>query len=313
MSATAARTRTTIPVFSLANGHALELDVHELVGRSEGPVLGITAGIHGDEPVGIETVRRVLEAIDPDELSGTVLALPVCNPYALAALTRNTPIDMSNLNRVFPGDPDGMLTEQLAHAIITGFLPRCEYLFDLHSGGNLPCVDYVYLHTPGQELGRAFGAELMLRSDTYVGSLGYEAAKRGIPVVVTEYGGGGALSEHYVEKGVRGILNAMRQLDMLEGDPEPAPKQRIVTEMRTLRPHHGGLLVSEVRPDQLGQSVAGGSLLGTVRHPSTFEVLERIEAPFDPSILVLVRDSVTRVEPGDYGFMVANGATAEDA
>ncbi len=100
---------------------------------------------------------------------------------------------------------------------------------------------------------------------------------------------------------------------MLEGDPEPAPKQRIVTEMRTLRPHHGGLLLSEVRPDQLGQSVPGGSLLGTVRHPSTFEVLERIEAPFDPSILVLVRDSVTRVEPGDYGYMVANGATAEDA
>jgi predicted deacylase len=156
-----------------------------------------------------------------------------------------------------------------------------------------------------------FGAELLYRGAPFPGSLSTEAEKLGIPVVVTEFGGGQARTEHFIEKGKRGILNVMRHLGMIGGELERPAAQSIATELATLRPHEGGLLQSEVTADQLGQTVPRGSLLGTIRHPATFEVLERIEAPFEPSILVLVREAITRVDPGDYGYMVANGATAE--
>src|SRR5690242_13111011 len=98
------RAVTEIPVFTLANGHEVRLYVHELQGARPGPVLGLVAGIHGDEPLCIEMVRLALDSLDLDELGGSVLALAVANPYAIQSATRNTPLDMINLNRVFPGD-----------------------------------------------------------------------------------------------------------------------------------------------------------------------------------------------------------------
>jgi predicted deacylase len=304
--------RSQIPVFTLANGHQVELVVHEVVG-GDGPSLGVIGGVHGDEPLSLEVVRRVLDGLDGSDVRGSVLALPCANPYAYQALTRNTPLDMTNLNRVFPGDPDGMLSEQLAHRICERFLPRCDYLIDLHSGGNLATVDYVYIHDDSSELARAFGLELMYRGSSYPGSLGNHARRNGVPTVVSELGGGGQRDERYIARGVRGVRNVMKKLGMLDGEPELPERQWIVDEMRILRPHQGGMLVSEVGVDRLGERVPRHTVLGRVLHPQTFEVLEVVEAPFEPSIMVLTRESVTKVDPGDYGYMVANGATAVPA
>jgi hypothetical protein len=123
----------------------LRLPLHEITGAQPGPTLGITAGIHGDEYLPLETVRQFVTALNPAQLSGTILAIPVVNPLAIEAQTRNTPIDMNNLNRVFPGDPHGWLTEQLAAVVSEQFLPRLQYLVDLHAGGAQPTVDYVYI------------------------------------------------------------------------------------------------------------------------------------------------------------------------
>lgn len=302
---------STLPVMNIANGHALELHVHELRGARPGPALGLVGGIHGDEPLGVETIREVLETVDPAELRGSLVALPVANPYALQTLTRNTPLDMNNLNRVFPGDPDGMLTDQLAHAIVTRFLPRCEYLVDLHSGGTLATVDYVYIHDDDEALSRAFGVEVLYRGPSYPGSFANHAREQGIPSVVSELGGGQQRSAHFRAKGVRGIKNVMKQLDMLDGEPEVAPEQVVVSTLVTVRPHHGGLLYPEVTLDQLTREVPGGTVLGRVVSPFTFETLETIKAPFERSILVLLREHVTKVEAGDYGFMVADADSVE--
>jgi predicted deacylase len=256
-------------------------------------------------------VRQALNRLDPDGLSGSVLALSVANPYAIQAATRNTPLDMSNLNRVFPGDPDGMLTEQLASAITTSFLPRCQYLIDLHSGGNLATVDYLYLYEDDVALSKAFGCEYHYRNKHFGGTLTGEALQRGIPALVSELGGGGQRNDYYIHKGVRGILNVMKHLGMIPGSPEIPARQWVFTELVTLRPHHGGFMRSAIKTEQLGSRVPKGTLLGEIVNPYSFEVLERVEAPFEASILILGRESVTKVDPGDYGYMVANGATAE--
>jgi uncharacterized protein len=306
-----AREITRVPVATIANGHTLELVIHTITGGAgDGPRLGLMAGIHGDEPIGVETVRRFAEELDVDSFQGELVLLPVANPYALQSLTRNTPLDMSNLNRVFPGSADGMLTEQLAHAICEHWLPRLDYLIDMHSGGNLATVDYVYLHDDGS-LSRAFGCELLFRGPSFPGSFGDYARDHGVPTVVSELGGGQQLNEHYVRKGLRGIHNVMKQLGMLEGEPELPERQVVVDEMTVARPRHGGLMLSEVGADRLGEEVAKGTVIARIVSPYTFEELEVVTAPFDPTILVLVRERVTKVDPGDYGFMFANGASAE--
>ncbi|HZV51045.1 MAG TPA: succinylglutamate desuccinylase/aspartoacylase family protein [Candidatus Dormibacteraeota bacterium] len=302
---------TTIPVHTLANGHQLVLHVHEMESGRPGPTLGVIATIHGDEPLSIEIVRRLLQEVDLSRLRGRIRALPVANPYAYQSSTRNLPLDMSNLNRIFPGDPDGMLSEQLAHVICSHFLPGLDALVDLHSGGIWPTVDYAYIHDEGADLSRVFGLDLLFKGPSYAGSLGNHARQNGIPTVVSELGGGQADNERFIGRGVRGIVNVMRHLGMLPGRPELPDRQTIVHDIRILRPHHGGMMLSEIGVERLGQAVPVGTLLGRVVSPYTFETLEEVRAPFDPSIMVLTRQRFTKVEPGDYGFMVADGAGAE--
>lgn len=312
MSPTNQHTISKLPIHHLSNGHRLELTVHEVSGTEPGPTVGILSTIHGDEPLGIEIIRRMVTELGSTALRGKVLLLPVANPYALQALTRNTPLDMTNLNRIFPGDPDGTLTEQLAHVITSSFLPRCEYLIDLHSGGNQPTVDYAYIHDQGADLSRAYGLDLLFRGSSYPGSLGKVARDQGIPTIVSELGGGQQRDEHFVNRGLRGIRNVLRSIGLLQGAIERPAKQLILNQIANMHPHQGGLLLSEVSADQLGSSVPKGTVLGRVISPYTFEELETITAPFDPSILVLVRQSVTRIEPGDYMYMIGNGETAEE-
>jgi len=305
----AARRTTGIPVATLSNGHTLELVVHDLHGGGGGPRLGLIAGIHGDEPLGVEIVRRLLTDLEGETFGGEVVALPVANAYAFAALTRSTPVDSANLNRVFPGNRDGTSSEQIAHLISSEFLPGCDYLIDLHSGGNLATVDYLYVGDD-EALAKAFGCEILYRGPAPQGSLAAHAGASGTRTLIVELGGGQQRNDHFVRKGVRGIRNVMKHLGMLAGEPRLPAEQLIVTELADLKPHQGGLMLSNCSSEQLGESVTRGMELARIVSPYTLEVLESMPAPFEPSLLVLVRDAVTKVDPGDFGFIVANGATA---
>jgi uncharacterized protein len=293
----------------LANGHRLELPLHRVRGPDDGPRLGVIAGIHGDEPLGVEIVRRLLVELDAQALRGELLAVPVANPYAFAALTRHTPIDAANLNRSFPGDPDGTLTQQLAYVICSELLADCDRLVDVHSGGNFATVDYVYAGKD-RRLAKAFGCEILYEGAAPTGSLAAYAGERGVTTLIVELGGGQQRNEHFVEKGIRGIRNVMKHLGMIDGEPKLPIEQIFVEELADLKPHHGGLMLSSFGPAHLGEAVGAGTELARVVSPYTFEVLESITAPFEPTLLVLVREAVTTVEPGDFGFIVANGATA---
>lgn len=298
----------SVPVATLANGHVLNLHVHEAAGAA-GPTLALIGGVMGDQPLGSETIRRVLAALDPGALRGRILALPVANPYAYHMASRTTPIDSTNLNRVFPGDANGTFTEQLAEVIWREVAARCDAMIAFHSGGAFETVDYTYVFDD-LPLARAFGTPLLLPGPTYPGSLAHVAHERGIRMVVGELGGGQQRTEWYVERGVRGAQNVMRHLGMLEGTPDVPERQILAEERVVLRPHHGGVLLSAVDATSLGHTVAGGSELGMVVNPHTFEIMERFVAPYEASILALVRERVVPVEVGQYAYIVANGATA---
>jgi predicted deacylase len=272
-------------------------------------VLGISAGIHGEEAVGVEIVYRFLTSYDLRGLAGRLLVLPVANPFSYAAITRNTPIDMMNLNRIFPGNPDGMLTEQMAHKMAEGYLKALDFYVDLHAGGAYPTVDYVYIIN-AEPLSRAFGSRLLFRpKEPPTGTSISVTRARNTPSVVVELGGGDVDQADYVRRGIAGLANILKTVKMLPGDSTPPPPQIVLREIATLRPHHGGLLLPEVTT--MGGEVAGGQVLGRVVSPYTFQELEIIRCPFDRGIVVLSQLTANVVEPGIFGYMIGNLATAE--
>jgi predicted deacylase len=226
--------------------------------------------------------------------------------------TRQSTSSISIAN--FPGSEAGWLSEQIAHVLSTRFVSQLDVHLDLHTGGIYPTVDYVYIFDQSRELSLAFGSTYLFEpSQPYQGTFAVPARAKGIPFFTAELGGGSFLDAHYIEHGVRGVTNVMKQLGMLPGDVIRPSQQTIVTEMAVIRPRVGGMLHPVVGLDQLGKEVSGGAVLGRVISPYTFETLEEIRCPFDRGVMILLRGGIMRVNPGDYGYMVANLATARPA
>lgn len=307
-------TYESIPVTTLASGRELFIPLHRLEGSTPGPTLGLSAVVHGDEPLTNEVIRQILSRTDPSTLRGTILAVPIVNALAYESLTRHTPIDQLDLNRNFPGSEAGWLSEQIAHVLATRFVSQLDVHLDLHTGGIYPTVDYVYIFDQSRELSLAFGSTYLFEpSQPYQGTFAVPSRVRGIPFFTAELGGGSFLDTHYIEHGVRGVTNVMKQLGMLSGEVIRPSQQTIVTEMAVIRPRVGGMLHPVVGLDQLGKEVRGGTVLGRVISPYTFETLEEIRCPFERGVMILLRGGMMRVNPGDYGYMVANLATARPA
>ncbi|KGX91733.1 succinylglutamate desuccinylase/aspartoacylase family protein [Pontibacillus marinus] len=297
-------------VTHLSNGSQVSLPVHTITGEKDGPVLGLSALVHGDEIIGAEILRRVYARIDESDLAGTVKLLPISNPLAFDSMTRNTPLDMNNMNRLYPGKPDGWVTEQIAHQMSTKFLDELEVYIDIHSGGAQPVVDYVYIQND-EELSRAFNFPVLYRpADKYQGTTVTHTVEKGIPSVTVEVGGGPNF-EKDIERGVEGIFNCMRKLNMLSGEVVPPPEQKVMTEIKIIRPQHGGLLVPEFDYNAVGTVIEGEQVLSRTYNPRTFEEVEVIKTPFERSLVILTRGAFQKVNPGDYGFMLGNMDTRE--
>jgi predicted deacylase len=301
-----------VPVATLASGAELQVVIHELGGQAgDGPTLGLSACLHGDEQVSTEILYRFLQQLNPAGLKGRLLIVPVANPLAYEAITRHTPLDMQNLNRVFPGGGEGFLTHQLAKVLVAEFLNRVDYYVDLHAGGPYATVDYVYLAN-AEDLSRAFGSAVLFRPPAgygYPGSTASYTVGRGIPTVTVELGGGAIDQSDYVRRGVAGLFNVLRRIGMLEGEPTAPPSQIVLNTLVTLRPRAGGLLLPDVTA--LHAEIPKGTILGRTLSPYSFNELETLRAPFERSITVLIRPGPCRINPGDFGYMIGDLATAD--
>ena len=303
------RSRRFAPITTLASGFELGLTIHVIRGAKPGPAVGVSAMIHGDELDGLLIARELVRALDPSTLRGSVSILGVANPLAMEGITRNTPIDMLDMNRLFPGSPDGWLSEQQAYAIAHEFIDKIEVLVDLHCGGTFPWVDYCYV-VNDEELSRAFLPALLYKpASIYSGTTATYAEQRGVRCTVVEIGGGYHDQPLHVANGVRGVMNQLRHVGALDGPVERRPGQVLMRDMKVMRPRQGGICVPRATLSP-GQVLEAGTALADIVSPYTFDVLETMTTPYDENIVVLCRNFVTRIHPGDYGFMIANGSTA---
>ena len=203
-----------------ADGSDAVIFMHELVGEEDGPTVGISASIHGNENTGSQAMLDLYRKLKDMQLKGRVILLPVANPRSFAVNHRHNPLDQMNLNREFPGDPRGTYSQQLADALANEFFAKIDYNLDLHSGTDRPTVDYVYIWND-EKLSRAFGSKVLYRpvegkaGTVYSGtSKSVSMDRHGTKVVTIELGGGIVDQTPYVERD-RG------------GPAEPAARHRL--------------------------------------------------------------------------------------
>jgi predicted deacylase len=298
-----------------ASGTAMEgfvapVPVVVVNGSGPGPVLCLTAAVHGDELNGIEVVRRVLNDVDAEELNGAIIGVPIVNIQGFYRGTRYLP-DRRDLNRSFPGNAKGSAATRIAHAFFTDIVSHCSALIDLHTGSldrtNLPQVRANLRIPQIARLTQAFGATVVLHSVGEKGSLRRAATEAGIPAVTFEMGEPFRVQPEQVEHGAKAIETLMYSLGMTHqrrywGDPEP-----VYYASKWVRVDNGGILFSDVA---LGERVSKGELLGVVTDPVSNQQY-RIFAPISGRILGMALNQV--VLPGFAAYRIGTETSKSTA
>ncbi len=303
-----------MPVAPRVDGKAWELPVLAVRGAHDGPVLVVLAAVHGDEYEGIEAIPLAFGDVNPTNVHGTLVMVPVCNLPEYEAAQRSSPIDGMNLARVFPGKADGTVTERIAHVLTERLIRRADFLLDLHSGGVTADIPTLvgYLHDDG-DLGHrsraaaeAFGAPVLWGHPLPIppGRSISAAMELGVPWLYTEAAGGGLARAGDVACFRRGILNLMRHLGMLAGAPEvPDTALHLVgdgnLDIVTLAPC-GGYFRAHVK---LLECVQRGDRLGTI-FDLFGQPLAEVRAEMD-GVVIMVR-RIHRVHAGDGLLQVTN-------
>lgn len=302
------RRTVELPIAYLFTHHDVSMPVHVIRGRQPGPVLFVSAALHGDEINGVEIIARLLRQKVIDKLHGTLLAIPVVNVYGFLHHSRYLP-DRRDLNRSFPGSEHGSMAARLAHMFVQEVVSHATHGIDLHTAAyhrtNLPQIRAHLANAEVARLAEAFGVPVVLDSGLIEGSLRETVQARGMPLLVYECGESLRFDETSIQAGVRGILSVMRAIGML---PERRQRQRhpvrIARASHWVRSPVGGVLRTRIR---LGQWVEAGTRLGQVGDPLGQNLTDVIARSAG---LVIGLNLLPLVDEGNALFHIA---TFEDA
>jgi predicted deacylase len=290
--------RGVVPALELADGTAVNIPLLLINGVRPGPRVYLGAAIHGDEVNGIALLAEALGQVDPKNLAGSIVCVPVQHPLALQSDHRlplsqflKSPLDQvpADAWTCFPGDLNGNIAQVMA-ATLFRLITQCDVALDVHTptrGGRYVPIAILPHHAMNpaakraEELAHALGTGWIMRGERgmYVsdGILCVEACKAGVPCFTFEIGEGGRLEADSVATGARCVLNLLRSLGMMGGAMEPPAEEHVMRDFVGIRANHGGLLITEVA---LGQAVRRGDLLCRIVNVFGDEV-ERVNAPED--------------------------------
>jgi hypothetical protein len=286
----------SLKISSRPDSSPISIPVIVMNGVRDGPVLCVDCGVHGDEYEPREAIIRVARKLDPDKLAGIVIAVPTINVPAFEVGRRVGEFDGGgvgggcglDLNRVWPGNAGGFLTERIAWTFFTEIVSKADYLIDMHCWATImygaPLVGAVNIGDKGEEsmrLAKSLGVQHIYTSVPYANSLSAQAAKSGVVSVNAEIGGGGMFREDDARIAERGIMNAMKHLHMIEGRPEGLPAEWILLEMgpegEMMFSNCGGFFLPEV---SLSAEVRRGEVMGRI-FDLLGDVVEEVRAPHD--------------------------------
>ena len=279
----------------------IPITVHH--GAEEGPALAMIAGIHGSEYAPILAMQKLAPLIDPSELRGTLIIVHIANMPAFSGRTIYMgPNDLKNLNRSFPGNINGTITDRIAYVIRNEVMMRTDYLVDIHSGdGNeslRPSYSAYYGEAGGEEvieqsrrLALSFGLGTIVRfagSYTSADEAIYTSAQAvtlGIPAIDIESGELGSTDDRYIDPITNGTLSIMRDLEMIPGEPSVVENPLVISERSRIYSNHDGIFYADSKVET-GDYVTAGTRLGAITDYHG-NMLEEIFAPSAGVLLIL--------------------------
>lgn len=259
------RARFDLPVARLPTDTWLSIPVEVVNGRRDGKRLWLSGAIHGDELNGVEIIRQVIEAVDPDTLGGVLIAVPIVNVFGFIEQSRYLP-DRRDLNRSFPGTSRGSLAARLAYLFMNEIVLRCTHGIDLHTGSyhrdNLPQIRADLRDDEARRIALSFGAPVVVNSQTRDGSLRQAASELGIHTLLYEAGEALRFDARAIQIGVRGVERVMNLLGMIKTPKQRRTEPTVVCEKTMwVRARRSGILRLEVA---LGQEVSRKQRLGLI-------------------------------------------------
>ncbi|WP_020529739.1 succinylglutamate desuccinylase/aspartoacylase family protein [Flexithrix dorotheae] len=295
----------SIPIINGEDSTLLPVSVFN--GIAEGPVLGITAGVHGYEYPPIIAAQKLIKSINPETLKGVVILVQISNPEGFSKRTPYlNPQDGKNLNRVFPGSNQGTITEKIAHFITQNVIAKSDFFLDMHCGDapeDLMSYSAYYsnesmpaVSNKGKEMAVSLdydhvvvfntkGKKYMEKQEPSL-YCSAEAFKRGKPAVDIECGRLGVADPQLIDKIESGVLNLLEYLEMLpaSGEKQPAKAPLMITERHYVSAKHSGIFYPE---KVSGEYVAEGMKIGYITNYFG-EVIEPVYASENGIILLII-------------------------
>ncbi len=282
-------------------------------GAQEGPRLALISGVHPTEYPAIEANIRLMRTLEPADVRGTIVSLPLIDVPAFYARSPFVcPIDNKNPNRFFPGDPGGTFTEVMNDALFQAVIKPSDALIDLHGGDLVEALaPFTIYSVSGNEqtdaasdaMGRAMGLPYLIANTPKPGGLGgttvQASAAAGIPAILPEAGGCGLLTEPETAMLLEGVENVMRHLGLLEGPARTMPPAKKITEFTWLFAPAEGLWYPAVG---VGESVRRNQVIGRIADIFGDEIAQ-IVAPHDGDVLFMTTSPAMR----EAGILLAVG------
>lgn len=289
---------------NLYDGTDLTIPIEVIRGKDDGPVLFISAAIHGDEINGTEIVSRILANKYLNKLRGTLIAVPVVNVFGFNMLSRYLP-DRRDLNRSFPGSKNGSLASRLANIFMKEIVKNSTHGIDLHTGAihrsNLPQIRACMTNSETKRLAFEFGVPVILNSNTRDGSLREAAQRKDIPMLLFEGGEALRFDEKIIQIGVEGCFSVMKSIGMLPKKKSSARKEAFVSwGTKWIRSPVSGLVRTF---KEVGVHVKEGDLIGLITDQFG-KLRAEIKAPFEGIIIGQLK--LPLVNSGDALYHVAS-------
>lgn len=302
------RKRLEIQVSKLFDYTEMVIPVEVVRGRKDGPILFVSAAIHGDEINGVEIIKRLLTRKGIGKsMNGTLIAVPIVNVFGFNNNSRYLP-DRRDLNRCFPGSKTGSLGGQMARTFMKEIVEKSTHGIDLHTAAihrtNLSQIRAQLDHPETAELARAFGVPVCINASIRDGSLRQAAAEKGIPMLLYEGGEALRFDEKVIRQGIKGIISVMRSIGMLKA----SSRMSEVTDNSVFfaassqwvrAPHSGAIRIRK----KLGARVHKGELLGTLSDPYGTDT---VPVHCDREGIIIGMTMIPLVNQGDALFNIAS-------
>jgi predicted deacylase len=298
------RVKIQLDYAALYDTTKLTIPVEVIRGKERGPVLFISAAIHGDELNGIEIIRKLSKKKFLSKIKGTLILVPIVNVFGFHNQSRYLP-DRRDLNRSFPGSKTGSLAGRLAYIFMREIVSKCTHGIDLHTGAihrtNLPQIRACLDDATTKELAEGFGAPVVINSNLRDGSLREAARRKKVSMLLFEGGEALRFEDNIIKKGLRGCINVMKNINMIE-ELKPKlvkPKTFIARSSSWFRAPKSGIFSAQKK---IGARIYEGDVLAIISDPFGNESLNVVA---EEDGILIGATLLPLVNQGDAMFHVA--------